>query len=160
MCITPKPQTTYPKSVINFVKDNPKAYNQKNLELLSENIPVKQCDYLFNIYSNDSHIGFILCCLQVDDYYKSFYADKYKDYPIYEVEVGIFDEFQKAGFLSKFLNLITSNNLLKSPCILGIIVEQENPLKRKIFNILNSSKFECSYNDSDAPFEYYIVIYR
>lgn len=157
MCITAKPQTTYPESVINFVKDNPKAYNQKNLALLSENIPVEQCNYLFNIYSNDSHIGFILYFLHVDDDYKSFYANKYKDYPIYEVEVGIFDEFQKAGFLSKFLNLITSN-LLKSPCILGIIVAQKNPLKGKIFNILNSSKFKCSYDKSDAPFDYYIVI--
>lgn len=124
----------YSSKVVEFIKDNPKAFEGgENIEI-DKDVPDDR--FLFNIVKGNIIVGFIML------------VDVSYGYPpyCYEIEIGVFREQRKRGYA------VDAINAIKEYCLeymgkgkLQAIIKKENPEKEAMQHIL----IKCNFKDID-----------
>ena len=141
MCVILKQKDKFDFETIQFIKNNPKSYNGvKGTDL---NVP-KDNRY-YQILHNNNLVGFIILDYQGDE----------KNNIVYELQIGIYNEFQRNHYATNALSLLV--NVLISErknFILEALIKDENEYKKYIIKLLICMGFTYF----DGIFDYYINV--
>ena len=141
MCIILKQKDKFDFETIQFIRNNPKSYNG----VKGTDLDVPKDNRYYQILHNNNLVGFIILDYQGDE----------KNNIVYELEIGIYNEFQRNHYATDALSLLV--NVLISErknFILEALIKDENEYKEYIIKLLLCMGFTYF----DGIFDYYINV--